>query len=102
VETGNLASYVLGITGRELPANPVFALRAEIEGIVLVRVLDQLLTGWKAQGYALVPLAAIHAGVEPLALPRCEVALAPFPGRSHPLLQQGEEFLADVELRRAA
>jgi hypothetical protein len=93
---------VLGITGGELPASPVFALRAEIEGIVLPRVLDQLLTGWKAQGYTLVPLAAIHASVEPLALPRCEVALAPFPGRPHPLLQQGEAFLADVELRRAA
>ena len=101
VDADNVASHMLGITG-QLPANPVFALRAEIEGMVLMRVLDQLLTGWKAQGYALVPLAAIHASVEPLALPRCEIALAAFPGRSHPLLQQGEEFLADVELQRAA
>jgi hypothetical protein len=80
----------------------VFALRAGIEGILLARVLDQLFTGWKAQGYALVPLRAIHASVEPLALPRCETALAALPGRAAPLLLQGDEFLGGVELRRAA
>jgi undecaprenyl phosphate-alpha-L-ara4FN deformylase len=67
-----------------------------------VRVLDQLFTGWKAQGYELVGLGALCASVEPLALPRCETALARLPGRPQPLLLQGEEFLAGVELRRAA
>lgn len=102
IDEDNLASHVLGITGRELPATPVFALRAGIEGLRLVRVLDQLLTGWKAQGYALVGLGALHASVEPLALPRCETALATLPGRAAPLLLQGDEFLGDIELRRAA
>lgn len=102
VDEDNLASHVLGITGSEPPAGPVFALRAGIEGVRLVRVLDQLFTGWKAQGYELVGLGALHASVEPLALPRCETALARLPGRPQPLLLQGEEFLAGVELRRAA
>lgn len=102
IDEENLALHVLGITGRELPATPVFALRAGIEGLRLVRVLDQLLTGWKAQGYALVGLGALHASVEPLALPRCETALATLPGRAAPLLLQGEEFLGGIELRRAA
>lgn len=102
VDVESLASHLLGQTGEPRAADPVFALRADVEGLVLLRVLDQLFTGWRAQGYALVSLGAIHAGVEPLALPRCEVALAPIPGRRHPVLLQGDEFLADVELPRAA
>lgn len=96
-----LASQVLAATAT--PAGPrVFGLRAEVEGLVALRTVEQLLIGWKAQGYALVPLRALLADVEPLALPRCETALAPIPGRSHPVLMQGEEFLGDVALARAA
>lgn len=102
VTPDTLASHLLGLTGAQLPPQPVFALRAEIEGVLLARVLDQLFTGWRAQGYELVPLAALHASVEPLALARCEVALAPLPPRAHPLLLQGDEFLADAVHKRAA
>lgn len=92
-----LASHLLARTAAaETPQ--VFGLRADVEGRLLVPALDQLLLGWKAQGHALVSLADLWAGVEPLALPRCETALAPIAGRRHPVLQQGPEFLADVPL----
>lgn len=97
----SLASQVLGLTA-DFAGVPVFGLRAEVEGLVALRVIEQLLIGWKAQGYALVPLGAILADVEPLALPRCETALAPIAGRLHPVLMQGAEFLRDVTLPRAA
>lgn len=96
-----LASHLLGLTAEPL-ASPVFGLRADVEPLLLPRVLDTLLTGWRAQGYALVPLADLHAAVEPLALPRCEVALAPVAGRARPVLTQGDEFLGDVALAQAA
>lgn len=96
-----LASHLLALTAEPAFA-PVFGLRADVEALRLARVLDQLLTGWKAQGYALTSLAGLCASVEPLALPRCEVALAPVPGRARPVLMQGDEFLGDVELARAA
>ncbi|HEX4883667.1 MAG TPA: 4-deoxy-4-formamido-L-arabinose-phosphoundecaprenol deformylase [Casimicrobiaceae bacterium] len=101
IDVQSLASHVLAGTGEAALAH-VFALRADVEALSLLPVVDQLLIGWKAQGYELVALAAILASVEPLALPRCEVALAPVAGRGPPVLLQGEEFLADVELPRAA
>lgn len=97
-----LALHLLAATGEPRTDVVVFGLRADIEGLRLLAVVDQLLAGWHAQGYELVALANVHAGVEPLALPRCEVALVPIAGRPGPVLLQGEEFLADVHLRRAA
>jgi hypothetical protein len=80
----------------------VFTLRAELEGLRLAPVLEQLLVGWKAQGYELVPLRTLVDAVEPLALPRCEVGFGTLPGRTGNVLLQGGEFLADVDLARAA
>ena len=74
----------------------VFTLHAELEGGRLVGVLDALLEGWKAQGWALGPVRSLYESVEPMALPRCETSLAPVAGRTGTLLVQGEEFLGDV------
>jgi undecaprenyl phosphate-alpha-L-ara4FN deformylase len=80
----------------------VFTLHAELEGLQLAPVLDQLLAGWVAQGYTLGPLRSLYEVLEPLALPRCEVGPGTVPGRSGTLLVQGPEFLADVDLAEAA
>ena len=68
----------------------------------LAPVFEQLLAGWKAQGWRLSSTRALYDSVQPLALPRCEVALGTVPGRSGTLLVQGAEFLADVDLAAAA
>jgi len=92
----------------ELTATPpaagghVFTLHAELEGLRLAHVLDALLAGWLAQGYAVWPVRALYDAVEPYALPRCEVAPGTVPGRTGTLLVQGEEFLGDVDLAEAA
>ena len=62
------------------------------------RLLEQLLVGWKAQGWRLVSMRTLLDTLQPLALPRCEVGPGVIEGRSGTLLMQRDEFLADVDL----
>jgi len=80
----------------------VFTLHAELEGMLLSPVLEALITGWQAQGYDVTSMRRLYETVEPLALPRHEVAPGTVPGRSGTLLVQGQEFLGDVSLAAAA
>jgi peptidoglycan/xylan/chitin deacetylase (PgdA/CDA1 family) len=99
----NADEALLGLT--EAPpacGSHVFTLHAELEGMRLAPVLERLLCGWRAQGYALGPVRSIVEAVEPLALPRCEALQGPIPGRSGDVLLQGAEFLGDVDLAEAA
>ena len=97
----NVAAHLLERT-RE-PAMPqVYTLHAELEGMRLAPAFEQLILGWKAQGWTLVPVRTIYESVEPMALPRCTVRNGTIPGRSGTLLVQGEEFLDDVDLGAAA
>ena len=79
---------------RTLPSH-VFTLHAELEGMKLAPVLEQLLDGWKAQGYRLVvDASACTKRCEPLALPRCEVGPGPGAGpQRHACCARAAEFL---------
>ena len=97
----NVAAHLLERT--QEPASPeVFTLHAELEGMRLAPAFEQLILGWKAQGWTPGPVRAIYDAVEPMALPRCAVHAGTVPGRSGTLLVQGEEFLQDVDLATAA
>jgi peptidoglycan/xylan/chitin deacetylase (PgdA/CDA1 family) len=100
VTEANVADALLERTKE--PADHVFTLHAELEGLRLAHVLDTLLAGWRDQGYAIGPTRALYESVEPLALPRCEVGVGSVAGRSGTLLVQGDEFLGDVDLAEAA
>jgi len=102
VTEDNIAERMLQATRAPTVSDQVFTLHAELEGMLLSPVLDQLLAGWKAQGWSLGPLRAQYDAVEPMALPRCEVAPAATAGRSGALLTQGAEFLAGADLAQAA
>jgi len=93
----NVAAHLLARTGALNGSGHVFTLHAELEGMRLAGVFDQLLAGWKAQEFALGPVHLLRDAVEPLALPRCETGLAPIAGRSGAVLMQGDEFLGDVD-----
>jgi peptidoglycan/xylan/chitin deacetylase (PgdA/CDA1 family) len=93
----NVAAHLLERTQAPAAAGHVFTLHAELEGGRLLPVFEQLVAGWKAQGWALGPVRALLDDVEPLALPRCEVAPSPIAGRAGTLLTQGEEFLGDAD-----
>jgi len=97
VTEGNVAAHLLERT-KEATAAHVYTLHAELEGMRLAPAFEQLLTGWKAQGWRLVSMRTLLDTLQPLALPRCEVSPGVVPGRSGTLLLQGEEFLADVDL----
>ena len=87
---------------RRTGSNQVFTLHAELEGMRLAPVFERLLVGWKAQGWRLASMRALFETMQGLALPRCEVGPGTVPGRSGTLLCQGPEFLAEVDLARAA
>jgi peptidoglycan/xylan/chitin deacetylase (PgdA/CDA1 family) len=98
----NVAERVLALTATPPKLGHVFTLHAELEGMRLAPAFEQLLAGWKAQGYQLVPMRACYETLQALALPRCEVGPGTVPGRSGTLLCQGREFLGDVDLAQAA
>jgi peptidoglycan/xylan/chitin deacetylase (PgdA/CDA1 family) len=102
IDAQNVASHLLAKTREPTAWGHVFTLHAELEGMRLAPVLEQLLIGWKAQGWQIGPVRALYEAVEPMALPRCEVGVGTVPGRTGTLLVQGDEFLADVPLADAA
>ena len=91
VTQANVADKLLELT-RE-PRAHVYTLHAELEGMKLAPVFEQLLEGWKDQGYRLVSLKDLVDGLPPGALPLHTVLDAPLPGRSGTLSVQGPAFL---------
>jgi peptidoglycan/xylan/chitin deacetylase (PgdA/CDA1 family) len=79
------------------PADHVFTLHAELEGMKLAPVLERLLTGWREQGYEIVSVGSVAATLDLARLPRCEVVRGELPGRSGTLMLQGKEFLAEYK-----
>ena len=98
----NVAAHLLELTREARAAGHVFTLHAELEGLRLAHAFEQLLAGWRAQGWSIGSTRALYETLQPMALPRCEVAPGTVDGRSGMLLVQGEEFLRDVDLAAAA
>jgi len=98
----NVAAHLLALTREPRTAGHVFTLHAELEGLRLAHAFEQLIAGWQAQGWSLGTTRALYETLQPMALPRCEVAVGTVAGRSGTLLVQGGEFLGDVDLAAAA
>jgi undecaprenyl phosphate-alpha-L-ara4FN deformylase len=77
------------------PRDHVFTMHAELEGMKLAPVLEELLNGWKSQGYTLVAMRDLVAGTEPANLPLHYVVDGSVEGRSGTLASQGSPFLAE-------
>jgi peptidoglycan/xylan/chitin deacetylase (PgdA/CDA1 family) len=90
ITPANVAARLLEITATADAESQVFTLHAELEGMKLRPVFEQLLQGWQAQGYALCSLAELATGIDRAALPRCAIEWGSVPGRSGRLLVQGE------------
>ncbi len=89
-----VAAHLLHLTEKPSPTGHVYTLHAELEGMKLAGVFEELLIGWKRQGYRLMSLEAYAADLDPAKLPHHEVTLSEIPGRSGTLACQGDEFLA--------
>ena len=91
VTSETVALRVLQLT--ETAKTHVFTLHAELEGMRLLPAFEELLVGWKAQGYEIVSMRSLFESLDLKKLPRCEVQVGEVPGRSGTLALQGPEFL---------
>lgn len=74
IKLDNVAQHLLQMTKNPPPNGHVFTLQAEFEGGKWLPVFEQLLDGWKAQGYAIVSLQR-YAESLPASLPRHEITM---------------------------
>ena len=86
IEQSNLAAAILRLT--EDRRDHVFTLHAELEGQKLAPIFEQLLEGWRAQGYALTSMAEHYQHIKHAELPIHPVNWGEVPGRSGQLIVQ--------------
>jgi undecaprenyl phosphate-alpha-L-ara4FN deformylase len=88
ITADNVARHLLQLTAQPPASGHVFTLHAELEGGKLLPVFEQLLHGWKEQGYELVSMRQYlqSIGATPS---RHEVLMLEIPGRSGTLAVQG-------------
>lgn len=84
----NVVQHVLQLTDHPTSTGHVFTLHAELEGGKWMPVFEQLLAGWKEQGYELVSLRQYLENLES-SLPRHEVVMSEVDGRVGTLAVQG-------------
>jgi undecaprenyl phosphate-alpha-L-ara4FN deformylase len=82
----NIAKKVLALTAK--PRDHVFTLHAELEGQKLAPIFEQLLLGWKAQGYTFASMAQYYEQVKDDPLPALPVSWGELPGRSGEVVVQ--------------
>lgn len=85
----NVAEHILALTRTPPAHGHVYTLHAELEGMKLAPVFEQLLSGWQRQGYTLVSMADYYAALDVAALPREPVRMGEIAGRSGALALQG-------------
>jgi undecaprenyl phosphate-alpha-L-ara4FN deformylase len=88
ITVDNVARHLLQLTAQPPASGHVFTLHAELEGGKLLPVFEQLLHGWKEQGYELVSMRQYLQTIEATP-PRHEVLMRDIPGRSGRLAVQG-------------
>jgi undecaprenyl phosphate-alpha-L-ara4FN deformylase len=89
-----LCRQLLALTAAPAPAGHVFSLCARPDAAAQVDLIEELLAGWREQGYEVMSIQSLAADCDVDKLPRHEVVVGTLPGRSGPLLLQGEEFLS--------
>lgn len=94
VTPDSVAHGLLELTKTPASQGHVYTLHAELEGMKLLPVFEQLLSGWREQGYELVSMRELRDSLDLSKLPRHEIISGEIPGRSGTLMLQGKEFLA--------
>ena len=85
ITTRNIAAHLLKLT-EGASRDHVYTLHAELEGQKLAPIFEELLNGWKAQGYQLASMADYYQKVKDLPLPDYPVSWGEVPGRSGELI----------------
>jgi undecaprenyl phosphate-alpha-L-ara4FN deformylase len=87
VNLSNIADTLLALTAA--PRDHVFTLHAELEGQKLAPILEQLLQGWRAQGYDFGSMGDYHHHIRNRGLPIRPLRWAELPGRSGEVVSAG-------------
>lgn len=88
----NIAEHILKLTGVPTATgrtDHVYTLHAELEGGKWLPIFEQLLQGWKAQGYELVSMQQYLKALDVASLPHHEVVMREVEGRVGTLAAQG-------------
>jgi len=85
LDTTNIAAHLLALTA-DPKRDHVYTLHAELEGQKLAPIFEQLLSGWKAQGYQLASMADYYEKIKHASLPARPLAWGQVPGRSGELI----------------
>jgi peptidoglycan/xylan/chitin deacetylase (PgdA/CDA1 family) len=93
ITAGNVAEHVLELTATPPPGGHVYTLHAELEGMKLAPAFENLLAGWRAQGYTLMTLRDYADGLDLTRLPRHIMVDGEIAGRAGTVALQGKEFL---------
>ena len=88
VTVHNVAAHLLALTAQQV-RDHVYTLHAELEGQKLAPVFEQLLAGWRAQGYQLGAMADHYDRIKDQPLPAAQLAWGELPGRSGRVIMQG-------------
>ena len=84
ITPSNIAAHLLRLT--EDGSDHVYTLHAELEGQKLAPIFQQLLGGWKAQGYQLGSMADYNSALDRSRLPVRAMHWGAVPGRSGELI----------------
>jgi peptidoglycan/xylan/chitin deacetylase (PgdA/CDA1 family) len=85
ISTANIAEHLLRLTAGA-KRDHVYTLHAELEGQKLAPIFEQLLTGWKEQGYQLASMADYYEKIKDVPLPEYPASWGEVPGRSGELI----------------
>lgn len=85
----NVARHLLGLTGAVPATGHVFTLHAELEGMKLLPIFEELLDGWQAQGWRLVSLGELAQALRDHDIPKHQFLQGSVAGRSGTLAVQG-------------
>ena len=89
-----LAQHIVSLSREPPDSGHIYTVQAELEGLRLRPVLEQLLRAWREMGARLLSLAEYFDALPDKNLPRHELTVGPMPGRTRELALQGAEFLA--------
>lgn len=90
----NVHAHVLAASERPLPAGHVYTLHAELEGMQLLSVMEQLLAGWRQAGQEILAMDDVAGRLPSGSLPVHEVVWGEVAGRSGQLALQGPQLAA--------
>ena len=97
-DVSNVAAKIVRIAAEtSAPAGHVFAMHAELVGMQLLPVFEQLLRAWRDAGIELISLGALLAAAGTDRLPRHRTTIGTVAGRRGSVALQGPEFLPRLQ-----